>query len=37
MIKNGLFENFAEVGKIKIGGKGETRKSKVFRGGILLL
>jgi hypothetical protein len=28
MIKNGLIKRFAEVGKIKIGGKGETRKSK---------
>jgi hypothetical protein len=27
-IKNGLSVRFAEVGKIKIGGKGETRKSK---------
>lgn len=27
-IKNGLSPRFAEVGKIKIGGKGETRKSK---------
>lgn len=28
MIKKGIFKRFAEVGKIKIGGKGETRKSK---------
>lgn len=28
MIKNGLIPRFAEIGKIKIGGKGETRKSK---------
>jgi hypothetical protein len=28
MIKNGLVKRFAEVGKIKVGGKGETRKSK---------
>lgn len=28
MIKKGLTPRFAEVGKIKIGGKGETRKSK---------
>lgn len=28
MIKNGLTKRFAEIGKIKIGGKGETRKSK---------
>jgi len=28
MIKNGLIPRLAEVGKIKIGGKGETRKSK---------
>lgn len=28
MIKKGLNPRFAEVGKIKIGGKGETRKSK---------
>jgi hypothetical protein len=28
MIKNGLKPRFAEIGKIKIGGKGETRKSK---------
>ena len=27
-IKNGLSVRFAEVGKIKVGGKGETRKSK---------
>ena len=27
-IKNGLTPRFAEVGKIKIGGKGETRKDK---------
>lgn len=28
MIKKGLSERLAEIGKIKIGGKGETRKSK---------
>ena len=28
MIKNGLSPRFAEIGKIKIGGKGEVRKSK---------
>jgi len=28
MIKNGLTKRFAEIGKIKIGGKGEVRKSK---------
>lgn len=28
MIKKGLIPRFAEIGKIKIGGKGETRKSK---------
>jgi len=28
MIKNGLNPRFSEIGKIKIGGKGETRKSK---------
>lgn len=28
MIKNGIVKRFAEVGKIKIGGKGELRKSK---------
>lgn len=28
MIKKGLTPRFAEIGKIKIGGKGETRKSK---------
>lgn len=28
MIKKGLYKRFAEIGKIKIGGKGETRKSK---------
>jgi hypothetical protein len=28
MIKNGITKRFAEVGKIKIGGKGDVRKSK---------
>ena len=31
MIKRGIYLNFTEVGKIKIGGKGEHRKSKEGR------